>query len=115
MRFLRKWLSVERPQGVSLNPSRTIEIEAPAGDVFDRCMKAVEQVLGGHADTADRKRGEIEATFGLINSERLSISFESLSTDRTRVRIQSRRGAISQQPRESSYVDALTSFLSASG
>lgn len=113
MRFFRKWLSIDRPPGIALNPARTVEITGSAADVLERCITGIEGVLGGHTDAIDRSRGEIEASFGLVNSERLTISIEPAGANTTRVRIASRRGAISQQPRESSYVDALATFLTA--
>ena len=111
MRFLKNWLRLERPPGLAINPSRTIEVEAGRDATFERCVDAIQQVLGGHIDGAKRAEGEIEATFGLVNSERLTVRLETIDEQLTRVRIESRRGAISEQPRRSSYVDTLAAVL----
>lgn len=111
MRFLRTWLRVERPSGVALHPSRTIELDPSPAVVFERCIGAVRDVLGGHVDSQDAERGTLEASFGLINSERLTVAIESMGENRTRVVIEARRGALSDQPRSSAYVDSLADFL----
>ena len=111
MRFLRRWLRVERPPGVALFPARTLEIPADAARVYDRCVSAIEDVLGGHVYQGDRTAGAIEAGFGLVNSERLRVTIENHGENAARVRIESRRGAISEQPHGSSYVDTLANVL----
>ena len=102
---------IERPQGVTLHPSRTIDVDAAPPAVFAKCIDAVERVLGGAIRESDAARGTIEATFGLVNSERLSISIDALEEDRSRVLIQSRRGASAEPRKRSEYVDALAEFL----
>lgn len=111
MKFLRNWLSLERPAGVALHASRKIEIAAPFDRVYDRCLGGIEQILGGHVSSADRAAGVIEATFGLINSERLTIRLEKTAGENTAATIESRRGAVSSAPASSSYVDALANYL----
>jgi hypothetical protein len=93
---------------VALHPSRTIELDVPASEVFDRCISGIEQILGGNISTSDVSAGTIEANFGLINSERLTVTIKPVDERKTSVTIESRRGAILEQPqRSSSYVDAL--------
>lgn len=111
MRFFLKWLKIERPSGVALHPSRTIELSMPPGEAFDRCMLGVEQILGGMVRDSDRDRGTIEATFGLVNSERLSVSVKEIETGRTRVVIEARRGASFEPAKPSQYVTALAQYL----
>lgn len=85
-------------------------IDAPRAAVFERCVDAVKNVLGGHISSANQDEGTIEAGFGLINSERLTLAVETID-GATRVTIEARRGAIGEPPRSSSYVDALAEYL----
>ncbi len=78
---------------------------------FALCVRAVEQVLGGTIAVAEPDRGSIEAAFGLIGSERLSILVEPLDAQRSRISLQSRRGARPQAAPASHYVDALCNYL----
>lgn len=111
MKFLRNWLRVERPPGVALHAAQTLELERPYNDVFAQCVRGVEDVLGGVVRARDQQRGSIEATFGLIDSERLTCSLTSLDRERTRVVIESRRGARPEPAKPSQYVRALAEFL----
>jgi hypothetical protein len=111
MRFLFKWLRVERPAGVALHPSRMIELPTPPATAFERSIEGIDRVLGGIVRDADRTHFTIEATFGLINSERLTVRIEAIPGDRSRVIIESRRGVTGEPPRGSQYVDALAKFL----
>jgi|SRR5579884_1106785 len=111
MRFLFKWLRVERPPGVALHPSRTIELDAPPSQAFRRSIEGIDRVLGGIVRDSNPDLRTIEATFGLINSERLTVRVEALERDRSRVIIESRRGVTGEAPRGSQYVDALANFL----
>lgn len=111
MNFLFKWLRVERTERVSLHPTRTLEVRAPHEEVFARCIDGIERVLGGVVRERDAARGLIEATFGLTFSERLTCSLERLDAGRTRVRIDSRRGAVGEPRRQSDYVDRLADWL----
>lgn len=111
MKFLRDWLRVERPPGVATHASQTVELETPYGDAFAKCVRGIEDVLGGAVREADEQRGSIEATFGLVNSERLTCDISRLDEQRTRVRIESRRGPSAEPPKPSQYVSALAAFL----
>ncbi|HZT12096.1 MAG TPA: hypothetical protein VFA29_04815 [Candidatus Baltobacteraceae bacterium] len=111
MQFFRRWLAPQTASDVSLNPSRTLQMRASPASAFDRCLDGIERVLGGSIDRKDRSAGTIEARFGLINSERLSVSIEPGEDGSSRVRIESRRGASAERPRSSQYVDALYAFL----
>ena len=115
MQFLRRWLKAETAPTVALHPSRTLEIQAPAARTFERCVEGIERVLGGNVARKDPHAGTIEATFGLVGSERLNVSVEAIDANASRVRIESRRGALAAPQRQegsSSYVDALCAFLS---
>jgi hypothetical protein len=111
MKFLRDWLRVERPPGVATHASQTIELHIPYGDAFAKCVRGIEDVLGGAVREADEQRGSIEATFGLVNSERLTCAISRVDEQCTRVRIESRRGASAEPPKRSQYVSALAAFL----
>ena len=111
MSFIFKWLRPERPPGVALHPSRTVDLDLPFEVAFDRCIEGIEGALGGVVRERNPERGTIEATFGLVNSERITVSLERLDDGRTRVIIESRRGLSTQPARGSQYVDALAHFL----
>ena len=110
MRFLMKWLRLERPSGAVLHPARTIEIAAPAPETFARCERIVREVLGGTIDSPQPPRS-MDASFGLVNSERLSVFIEAEGAQRCRVTIQSRRLAAAEPTVRSSYVEALAHAL----
>lgn len=111
MRYLLKWLKPERPSGVALHPSRTLELDVPPPRAFQRCTQGIEDVLGGIVRESDPARGRIEATFGLVDSERISVSVTPLEAERSRVLIESRRGASVGPAKPSAYVKALADFL----
>lgn len=111
MKFIRTWLHVERPPGVALHAAQTLELDRAHDEVFAQCVRGIEDVLGGAVRTSDREGGSIEATFGLIDSERLTCSIVPLDRGRTRVVIESRRGARPEPAKPSQYVRALAEFL----
>lgn len=113
MKFLREWLRVERPAGVATHASQTVELDCTAGEAFRTCIRGIEDVLGGAVREADQQRGTIEATFGLVNSERLTCSVAALDARRARVAIESRRGPSAEPAKPSQYVRALADFLQA--
>lgn len=111
MKFLRDWLRVDRPAGVALHATQTVELDRPRDAVFAACLRGIEDVLGGIVRSQDEEHGAIEATFGLIDSERLSCTVTALEPQRTRVVIESRRGARPEPAKSSDYVRALAEFL----
>lgn len=115
MSFFFKWLRPERPSGVALHPAQTVELDLPFAAAFDRCLEGIAGVLGGAVRESDARTGSIEATFGLVNSERLAVSLESIDPQRTRVTIESRRVLTAEPPRTSQYVRALANFLQPPG
>ncbi len=66
-------------------------------------------MLGGVV--REERPGTIEATFGLIGSERLTCTIVSLDGGRSRVTIETRRGAQAGGPAPSAYVKALADYL----
>ncbi|MBV9271777.1 MAG: hypothetical protein JO165_11830 [Candidatus Eremiobacteraeota bacterium] len=115
MRFLKRWLRIERPESAAIRPSRKIVVDAPYDEAFDRTLHGIEQVLGGVVRDSDRETGSIEATFGLTFAERLSCSLERADEEHTNVRITSRRGVQAEARQHSDYVDVLAKYLNPSG
>lgn len=111
MSFFFKWLRVERTERVALHPTRTLDVTAPYEATFARCIDGIERVLGGVVRERDAEGGTLEATFGLMFSERLTCGLERVDAGRTRVRIDSRRGAVGEPRRQSDYVDRLADWL----
>lgn len=114
MKFLREWLHIERPSGIATHASQTLELDAPYAQAVEQCVRGIEDVLGGIVRERSEERGSIEATFGLINSERLTCTLERIGDARTRVTIVSRRGATAEPAKPSQYVQTLAAYLSAS-
>jgi hypothetical protein len=111
VKFLRDWLRVERPAGVATHASRTIEVDQAYDQAFAQCVRGVEEVLGGAVREANVQSGMIEATFGLINSERLTCLLSRIQANRTRIIIESRRGISAEPAKPSEYVRTLADFL----
>lgn len=110
MKFLRDWLRIERSP-VALHASQTLDLDSRYEHAFEACVRGIEDVLGGIVRERDLPRGRIEATFGLVDSERLRCCLTALDADRTRVLIESRRGARPEPAKPSQYVRALAQFL----
>ena len=111
MRFLFRWLRMERPAGVALHPTRTLELELSPDEAFERALRGSEHTLGGVIRDCNKRLRTFEATFGLINSERITITVQPLEKRRSRVSIESRRLASGQAPPASQYVDVLADYL----
>ncbi len=111
MHSLIKWLRIDKSTGAAISPSRKFEVEAPFEQVFEASRDGIERVLGGIVRESDARSGVIEATFGLMFSERLTCSLERIEQDRTGVRIQSRRLAQAEVRTKSDYVDRLAAFV----
>ena len=107
---MRRWFRIERPPGIWVHPSKTIELALPPAAALNRCADGIERVLGGVIQERDDARGRIEATFGLIFSERLTCTVTEAAKG-ARVSIESRRGAQLEPPKTSSYVEALADYL----
>lgn len=111
MKFFRDWLKIERPAGVAPHASQTVAVDLAYDAAFARCIRGIEEVLGGAVRDRNEAAGTIEATFGLINSERLTCALEREQAQRTRIVITSRRGASAEPAKPSQYVRALAEFL----
>ncbi len=66
-------------------------------------------MLGGVV--REERPGTIEATFGLIGSERLTCTIAGLDGGRSRVTTETRRGAQAARPAPASFVKALGDYL----
>lgn len=111
MKFIRDWLRVQRPAGVAPHASQSVELDEPFAQAFRKCIRGIEDVLGGIVRDSDEQRGSIEATFGLVDSERLTCTLERVDDNHTRAIVTSRRGASAEPAKPSQYVRALTEFL----
>lgn len=109
MSFILRWLglSVERPAGISVRPSRTIEVELPFEAAYARCLTGLRDVAGANIASADAAGGTIDANFGLINSERIGCTVRRLDAERAEVTIESRRFAGAGLPKDSAVLDRL--------
>jgi len=92
-----------------LHPSRSIELDLSPEAAQERCRYGIEGVLGGVV--REERPGTVEATFGLIGSERLTCTIAGIGGGRSRVTIETRRGAQLGNPAPSPYVKALADFL----
>lgn len=113
MKAIFNWLRGERPAGAWVHPSRAIELEVPPHEAFARCVRGIEDVLGGSVREADAAAGHLEASFGLVDSERLICRVDGREGG-SRVRIETRRGARPAGTLHSAYADALADYLSSS-
>lgn len=116
MSFLLKWLGLttERPAGIAVRPVRAFEVPFGFDAAYGRCVNALEQTVGANLREADAQRGYIEATFGLMFSERIACSLDPLGADRTRVTLESRRIAGSEVPKGSIVLERLEKAISGS-
>lgn len=111
-RSFMRWLGLDRaPARVGMRPSRVVELAVPYDTAFDAVCDGIVGVLGGTVSEADRKRGYVEASFGLTFSERIVCTLERIDDARTRVTVEARRQVQAAPPEASSYVDALANYL----
>lgn len=111
MKFLRDWLRVDRPSGIATHASQTVELRCAPAEAFRACVRGIEDVLGGMVRESNEPRGSIEASFGLINSERLTCSVSAIDENNSRVLIESRRGPSAEPAKPSQYVRTLAEYL----
>lgn len=109
---LLKWLGLRKPAAaVGLRPHRDVELPVDYDAAYARVLSAIELTLGANVTVDDRRRGFIEAAFGLVNSERVRCTFERLDTACTRVRVEAFFPAGAIVPSHSRAVDALADAL----
>lgn len=107
-----KWLGLEKPRAqASLHPRRDLELDLDYDTAYDRVLASIEAAIGANVTLDDRPAGRIEAAFGVVNSERIACTIESLGEARTALRIEARFPAASDVPQRSGAVDALADTL----
>ncbi|MDP9024835.1 MAG: hypothetical protein M3N13_05660 [Candidatus Eremiobacteraeota bacterium] len=113
MSFLLRWLGIgqERPANISVRPSRTLMVGVPYDAAFDRCVYGLQQVVGAQVRAMDRETGTIEATFGLMFSERIACDLRRIDSATTEVAIESRRIAGAELPKDSAVLDRLSQWI----
>ena len=111
MSFLLKWLKPQTSARIGLRPHRNVEMALPYDEAHDRVLQTVAVTLGANVYVDDRKSGFMEAGFGLVNNERIRVSFERTSPDATRVRIEAYFPAGAKIPEKSAAVDVLADTL----
>ncbi len=113
MSFLLKWLglNIERSSNIGLRPSRTLELELPFEAAFERCIEALENDLGAIVRDRNPQTGSIDASFGLMFSERIACSLTKIDQTHTMIRIESHRSAQIELPKDTQVLDRLTQFL----
>ena len=113
MSFMMKWLglSIDKSAGISVRPARTIEVELDFEAAVERCVRGLEDVLGAQIREIDRATGEIEATFGLMFSERIACTLRRQDEGHTQVTIESRRIAGAQLPKSLPVLDRFEAWV----
>ena len=102
-------MRLNRPPGVRLHPSRVVDLDVPQPEALERCRRGIERILGGVV--RETGEGTIDATFGLIFSERLTCAVTALDGTHSRIAIESRQGPQASAPPGSHYVDELARYL----
>jgi hypothetical protein len=112
MKFLTKWLGLERPGArVGLRPHKEVELEVDYPTAYAKCKAAIETVLGATVITDDERGALLEAGFGLVNSERLRCTFWKVEDTKTGIRVEAFFPAGVDIPEKSRNVDALAEAL----
>ncbi|HTA40138.1 MAG TPA: hypothetical protein VK760_13725 [Candidatus Acidoferrales bacterium] len=112
MKFLTRWLGLERPGArVGLRPHRDLELALDYAAAYARCRAAIETVLGATVFVDDEKTGFIEAGFGLVNSERLRCTVSRIDDAHTAIRVEAFFPAGVDVPATSRNVEALAAAL----
>lgn len=113
MSFFLKWLKPETTSRIGLRPHRDVELPLGFDAAYERVMEAIEVTLGANVYVDDRKGRFIEAGFGLINNERIRVSFDPQSETSTRVSVEAYFPAGVKIPEKSAAVEALAHTLEA--
>jgi hypothetical protein len=111
MSFFLKWLKPQTSSRIGLRPHRNVELNAPYDEAYDRVLQTIAVTLGANVYVDDRKNGFMEAGFGLVNNERIRVSFERSSSEMTRVRVEAYFPAGAKIPEKSAAVDVLADTL----
>lgn len=87
-----------------------MDVDYPAA--YDLALRAIEETLGANVYVDDRAGKLIEAGFGLINNERVRVTFEIAGESRTNAHVEAMFRAGVAVPEKSAAVDALAAALS---
>ena len=88
MSFILKWLRPETSSRIGMRPHRNVDVSLAIDAAYRQTLKLIDRELGANISVDDPKAFFIEATFGLINSERIRVNFEAIDPSNTRVRIE---------------------------
>ena len=113
MSFFLKWLKPDTSARIGLRPHRDVELPVDYEAAYSRVLEAIEVTLGANVYIDDRKGPFIEAGFGLVNNERVRVSFDVESPSTTRVHVEAYFQAGAKIPEKSAAVDALANTLEA--
>ena len=113
MSFFLKWLKPDTSSRIGLRPHRVVELPVDYDTAYSRVLEAIEIALGANVYIDDRKGRFIEAGFGLVNNERVRVSFENETPATTRVRVEAYFPAGAKVPEKSAAVNALANTLEA--
>jgi hypothetical protein len=113
MSFLLKWLRPDTSSRVGMRPHKNVELPLNIDEAYGRVKKLIDRELGANISIDDPKTHFIEATFGLINSERIRVSLEGIDENGTRVRIEAYYPAGMKIAEKSAAVNALANALEA--
>lgn len=113
MSFLLRWLglTIDRPEGLSVRPARTLEVALPFEEAFERCMSGLRDGVGANISACDQEAGTIEAAFGLINSERIACMVRRGGATTSVITIESRRIAGSGLSKSSAVLERLSEWI----
>lgn len=111
MSFLLKWLKPETSHKISLRPRQDVTLEIAYDDAYANTKTAIEQTLGANVTIDDKSTHLIEASFGLVNSERIRCTFDCKTESTTTIRIEALFPAGANIPKESRAVEALAEAL----
>lgn len=110
MSFILRWLDLRRQRRpVGLRPHGEVTVSAGCEDTATRVRRAVADVLGAHVTSDDGHT--IEVAFGLVRSERLRCTLNSIDERQTQVRVEAVYAPGSPVPERSLPVDALLTAL----
>jgi hypothetical protein len=108
--FIARWLDLRKQRRpVGLRPHGEVTIDCPASEAAVRVRRAIADVLGAHVAYDDD--GTIEAAFGLVQSERIRCTIDSLDERRSNVRAEAIYPPGRDVPERSASVDALLAAL----
>jgi hypothetical protein len=111
MSFILKWLRPDTSSKINLRPHKDLTLQKPYEEAYSDVLRAIELILGANIYIDDKKGRTIEAGFGLVNNERIRVSFDTPNETTTNIRIEALFRAGAAVPETSHAVDALAAAL----